>query len=261
MLRAFGVTDKGRVRSTNEDCFGIDADLQLCVVADGMGGHNAGEVASRLAVDAVFEQVAASRDDEPWPFGYEEGLTRRSNILRTAVMDANRRVFEAAAAEPAYAGMGTTIVAVLADAGGVSVAHVGDSRLYSVQGGLVEQVTADDSWTAVMLARDPSIDPAILKTHPMRNALTSVIGSRASVEVHLAERPLRDGECLVLTSDGVHGVVTPEMLADAVVAEPEPERLADALVTLAMEKGSRDNCTALVVRCSAGSAEGDARRA
>ena len=251
MLRAFGVTDKGRVRSTNEDCFGIDAALQLCVVADGMGGHNAGEVASRLAVDAVLEQVATQGAGASWPFGYDENLSRRSNVLRTAVMEANRRVFEAAAAEPAYAGMGTTVVAVLADGVGVTVAHVGDSRLYAVHGSTIEQVTADDSWTAVMLARDPSIDPAILKTHPMRNALTSVIGSRATVDVHVAERPLRAGESLVLTSDGVHGVVTPEMLVEATLAQAEPERLAATLVTLAMEQGSRDNCTALVVQCHA----------
>ena len=103
-----------------------------------------------------------------------------------------------------------------------------------------------------MLARDPSIDAAILKTHPMRNALTSVIGSRATVDVHVVERALRGGESLVLTSDGVHGVVTPEMLVAAVAADADPERVASALVTLAMEQGSRDNCTALVVQCAVG---------
>lgn len=249
MLRAFGVTDKGRVRSTNEDCFGIDADLQLCVVADGMGGHNAGEVASRIAVDAVLACVSTRTPAHDWPYGYDPALSPRANLLRTAVMEANRQVFEAAAAEPEYAGMGTTVVALLADADGVTVAHVGDSRLYAVHDGVVEQVTADDSWTAVMLARDPSIDPAILKTHPMRNALTSVVGSRASVDVHVADRPRRPGEWLVMTSDGVHGVVTEEMLAAAAREAADPARLAGHLVHAAMEQGSRDNCTALVARC------------
>ena len=248
MLRAFGVTDRGHVRPTNEDCFGIDPDLQLCVIADGMGGHNAGEVASRLAVEAVLDYVANNRVTTTWPYGYDSGLSERANLLRTAVQVANTRVFEAAAASSDWTGMGTTIVAMLAWRDVMTVAHVGDSRLYAFGGGAAEQLTADDSWAAVMLARDPLLDPVILKTHPMRNALTSVIGAKSQVDVHVRERALVLDDLLVMTTDGVHGVLSAATLAETCAGSEDLAELAERLVREAMDTGSRDNCTAVVAR-------------
>lgn len=248
MLRAFGVTDKGRVRATNEDCFGINPELQLCVVADGMGGHNAGEVASQMAVDAVLRFIAEYDEDDTWPFGFDPSKSQTSNLLRTAVQMANRRVFQAAAGSSALSGMGTTLVAVLVRGTALSMAHVGDSRLYSLTGGRAEQLTSDDSWAATMLARDPSLDPALLKTHPMRNALTSVIGSRAEVEVHVAERQLDAEDMFLLTTDGVHGVLATPHLEAACEGERDLEGVARRLVQAALDGGSRDNCTAVVAR-------------
>ena len=248
MLRAFGGTDRGHVRPTNEDCFGIDPDLQLCVIADGMGGHNAGEVASRLAVEAVLDYVANNSVTTTWPHGYDSGLSERANLLRTAVQVANTRVFEAAAASSDCTGMGTTIVAMLAGRDVLTVAHVGDSRLYVLRGGAAEQLTADDSWAAVMLARDPSLDPAILETHPMRNALTSVIGAKSQVDVHVGERALTRDDLLVMTTDGVHGVLSAATLAETCAGSEDLQELAGHLVQKAMDTGSRDNCTAVVAR-------------
>ncbi|HUR32298.1 MAG TPA: protein phosphatase 2C domain-containing protein [Vicinamibacterales bacterium] len=248
MLRASGMTDRGRIRPTNEDCFGIDPALQLCVVADGMGGHNAGEVASRMAVEAVLDYVANNAVTTTWPYGYDSSVSERSNLLRTAVQVANARVFEASANSPAYAGMGTTIVAVLLSRNVLTIAHVGDSRLYSLSEGHAEQLTSDDSWAAAMLARDPSLDPAVLKAHPMRNALTSVIGSRPQVDVHVAERTLTVDELLVLTTDGVHGVLGEAMLARACESTGDLQSIACRLVHAAITTGSRDNCTAVVAR-------------
>lgn len=250
MVRASGITDRGRVRPTNEDCFGIDPELQLYVVADGMGGHAAGEVASRLAVETVLDYVADQRVSTTWPYGYDRALSERANLLRTAVQAANTRVFEAAAASSSCSGMGTTIVAALVEGDLLTVAHVGDSRLYALRGGALEQLTDDDSWAAVMLARDPSLDPAILRTHPMRNALTSVIGSQPDVEVHIAERRLTADDVVVLTTDGVHGVLTPSALARACHRADEPRDIAARLVQAALAGGSRDNCTAVVIRYS-----------
>jgi PPM family protein phosphatase len=248
MLRASGVTDRGRIRPTNEDCFGIDPALQLCVVADGMGGHNAGEVASRMAVEAVLDYVANNAVTTTWPFGYDASVSAHGNLLRTAVQVANTRVFEAASASSAFAGMGTTIVAVLACKGLLTIAHVGDSRLYAMAGGRAEQLTSDDSWAAAMLARDPSLDPALLKAHPMRNALTSVIGSRPQVDVHVAQRPLAPDELLVLTTDGVHGVLCDTHMARACHGVADLQDMAERLVRAAISTGSRDNCTAVVAR-------------
>src|SRR3954465_14651185 len=108
MLRAHGITDKGRLRSTNEDCFGIDPHTRLCVVADGMGGHNAGEIASRLAVEAIVDYVGSAAITTVWPFGFDESLSSTGNLLRTAVHVANVHVLEAATAAQEYSGMGTT---------------------------------------------------------------------------------------------------------------------------------------------------------
>ncbi len=248
MLQAFGVTDRGRIRPTNEDCFGIDPGLDLCVIADGMGGHNAGEVASRLAVEAVLDYVANNGVTTTWPYGYDTAISERANLLRTAVQVANTRVFEAAAASPGFAGMGTTIVAALVNQGVLTVAHVGDSRLYAFSGGLAEQLTSDDSWAAVMLARDPSLDRAVLEAHPMRHALTSVVGARAQVDVHVGERPLAVNEMIVLTTDGVHGVLCEAALARECDATANLEEIAARLVQAAITSGSRDNCTALVAK-------------
>ena len=248
MLHASGVTDRGRTRPTNEDCFGIDPALGVCVVADGMGGHNAGEVASRMAVEAILDYVANNEVTTTWPYGYDAGISPRGNLLRTAVHVANTRVFEAATASPSYAGMGTTVVAVMLNRGVLTIAHVGDSRLYSLAGGRAEQLTSDDSWAAVMLARDPSLDPGIINSHPMRNALTSVVGSRSEVDVHVSERLLARDELLLLTTDGVHGVLCESNLARECGPRDDLQDIAARLVHAAITTGSRDNCTAVVAR-------------
>jgi len=127
-LRASGSTDRGRIRPVNEDYFGIDPTLQLFVVADGMGGHNAGEVAARLAVDAMLDFVANRAVTTTWPYGYDSTISATANLLRTAVEVANARVFEAAGNSVQCSGMGTTIVAALVRGEVATIAHVGDSR-------------------------------------------------------------------------------------------------------------------------------------
>ena len=248
MLRAHGVTDKGRVRPTNEDCFAIDEALHLVVVADGMGGHNAGEVASRTAVDAILDYVGnAGTGGDDWPFGFDSSKSRASNVLHTAVHLANARVFDLACATPDYAGMGTTIVAMLIRDQTLSIAHAGDSRLYLCANGALRLLTEDDTWVASVLAKDPSTDPGLLRQHPMRHALTNVVGSRPRTSVHVSEHALRGGERLALTTDGVHGVLEDAQLAEVLEGNSDAKRVAAALVDRALNGGSRDNCTAVVV--------------
>jgi serine/threonine protein phosphatase PrpC len=253
VVRACGVSDAGRVRKTNEDTFVSDPDVRLFAVADGMGGHSAGEVASRLAIEAItgFIRRSAADTDFSWPYGIDDTLSFDGNRLRTAIHLANRRVFRTAESTDDYSGMGTTIVGLLVNGSRMSIGHVGDSRLYLVFNGTLEQVTHDDSWAATILAQDPSLGPAEIAHHPMRNVLTNVLGARDQVDIHLTERPLQGGEVMLLCSDGLHGVLDADALTAILTSAQEVDVVARNLVDAAMERGSRDNVTALVVRYEA----------
>jgi serine/threonine protein phosphatase PrpC len=263
-LCGYGLTDKGRVRPTNEDCFAVREDLGLCVVADGMGGHNAGEIAAQLAVDAVVGFVAAipdrvgagsgsgaDDDVEVWPFGFDRSLSVDGNLLRTAVHLADVRVRDVAMSSCDCAGMGTTIVVARVHQGRLSVAHVGDSRLYVLSGRALRQVTEDDSWMASMIAHEPAADRFFLEHHPMRHALTNAVGTRSRTEVHVAEQPLAGGELLLLTTDGIHATLDIGRMAQIAGQRDQPQAIADALIQAALLRGSCDNCTAVVARCDA----------
>ncbi len=251
MLRAYGSTDKGPLRPINEDCFGIDEHLGLCVLADGMGGHNAGEVAARMAVDAVTDYVrvaileGTTRDDRmSWPFGFEPSLSPAGNLLRTAVLIAHLQILDAAMSVDRYSGMGTTIVVTLVSDGRLSVAHVGDSRLY-LFGPRLRQLTRDDSWMARVLAADSRADRLLLQHHPMRNALTNVVGVGVRTDVHVIEEELRGGARMVLTTDGVHGALD-DGRVEQLLGEGDVQAASRNLVAAALAHGSRDNCTAVV---------------
>jgi protein phosphatase len=243
-LRAFGISDKGRVRPHNEDCFAVDEALGLLVIADGMGGHNAGEVAARMAVDAIVDHVRANADD--WSFGYDDSVSVDANVLRTAIHVANIQILEAAIGVANYSGMGTTIVAARLVGDRLIVAHVGDSRLYLLSNGRLTQITDDDSWVATVLAREPGVDRAVLAYHPMRNALTNVVGARGRTDVHIVERTLTGGDVLLMTTDGVHGVVDDMRLERILKETNSPNAAAKELVAAALARGSRDNNTAIV---------------
>jgi protein phosphatase len=131
----------------------------------------------------------------------------------------------------------------------VAIGHVGDSRLYLLSQGSLKQLTDDDSWVATVLARDPDVSAEQISRHPMRNVLTSVLGAREQVNVHLTERPLRTDDVLLLSSDGLHGVVDANTIQVILTTTPDVEAAAQRLVDAALERKSRDNVTALVVRC------------
>jgi serine/threonine protein phosphatase PrpC len=246
VLRAAGFTDTGRIRPTNEDCFGINEALGLCVVADGMGGHNAGEVASRIAVDAVIDYVRSAGSD--WPFGYVAALSEDANLLRTAIQIANLQILEAALTTNDYAGMGTTIVAARVTAGRVAIAHAGDSRLYLLNSRGLRQMTNDDSWVATILASNPAVDALLLSHHPMRNALTNAVGTCARTDVHVVEETLTGDDLLLLTTDGVHGVMDHRRIRELLTGHDDPATIVARVVAAAIARGSDDNCTAIVAR-------------
>lgn len=253
MIRAKGVSDTGRVRKVNEDRFVSDTTLRLFAVADGMGGHQAGEVASELAIEALtsFIRLSVSDEDLTWPYGIDPTLSFDGNRLRTAICLANRRVFRAAETSDDYAGMGTTLVGVLVDEGQVAVGSVGDSRIYLLTRGTLEQLTVDDSWAATILAQDPTLKPEEIAQHPMRNVLTNVLGARETVTVHLTERTLAPGDTLLLCSDGLHGVLSTATLQE-VLGRADFDSIPQTLIDMALAQGTRDNLTALVVRHESG---------
>jgi protein phosphatase len=212
-----------------------------------MGGHNAGEVASHLAVDMIVGCVRDGRRED-WPFGFDATLSESGNLIRTAIQMANEHVLETAATSEAYTGMGTTIVAALLSGDRVSIGHVGDSRLYLYTEGHLRRLTNDDSWVASVMAKDPNVDPAVLKHHPMRNVLTNVLGARSRTDIHVAEHQLKDGDLLLLTTDGVHGALDDGQLERLLGEGDDLGRVASSIVVAAIGHGSRDNCTAVVAK-------------
>ena len=250
MLRASAVSDVGRVRKTNEDAYVADLGVSLFCVADGMGGHDAGEVASALAIESItaFIRRSARDPDFTWPYGIDRQLSYDANRLRTAVQLANRRIFRAAERNLDYNGMGTTTVGALVSGERMSVAHVGDSRLYLIRNNAIQQLTDDDSWAATILAHDPKLNATDIAKHPMRNVLTNVLGARDQVDVHVSEHSLEPDDVVLLCSDGLHGVLDDAMLAAIASAERDVEQATRTLVDAALEGGSRDNVTALVFR-------------
>lgn len=250
MLTAHGVTNTGSVRKTNEDALFWDAELGLFLVADGMGGHNAGEVASSLAVEAIRGFLSRSRESEEftWPYGLDPVLSFHGNRLMTAIKLANRRVFKAGESRDEYTGLGTTVVAALIEDDQLTFSGVGDSRIYAFGGDGLHQITEDDSWIATVLARDPGKDEAALASHPMRHVLTNVLGARDQMDMDVSERVLANGETLLLCSDGLHGALEDKVLADVLGSGKTVAEMADELVRLALARDGSDNITALVVR-------------
>lgn len=237
VLESFASSDRGCVRSNNEDCWLVRPELGLYVVADGMGGARAGERASQMAVETVAEVVRTAP-------------SRNSQVLLRAVEEANRRVLEASKSDPDLEGMGTTLVAALETDAGLDIASVGDSRAYLLDDSGFRAITDDQTWVNEV-GRPLGLDEEALRTHPMRHVLTMAIGASAPLAVNYYSVPL-SGRCLVLIcSDGLHGVVEGGRLEqilkggrDGVSLQESCQRLIDA----AKEAGGPDNITVVLVR-------------
>ena len=246
-VRAVGYTDTGPVRAANEDALCIDGGLGLFAVADGMGGHRAGEVASHLAIEALVDQVAASRRPGfAWPYGHDNARAAAANELEHAVRAANDRVVEAGERDPELSGMGTTLTALAVGPGHVAIASVGDSRGYLVRDGAVRQLTHDDTWLASVLGRDAA-RAAAARAHPMRHVLTCIVGARDGASPEVLSHEARPGDVFVLTTDGLHNVVDDDTIG-RLATEGTLEQAAARLVNEALTRRTTDNATAVVIR-------------
>lgn len=230
------LSDAGRVRKENQDaCLALRGPTgeQLLLVADGMGGHKGGAEASRLLVDGVRERF---RSAAVWDL----------NTLQDAITEGNARIHRAASADVALAGMGTTAVAVLFGGKGSDawVAHVGDSRAYRLRDERIERLTEDHS-TVAALVRRGAISEEQAAAHPRRNEISRSVGAEPNVEIEVAPLDVRVGDCLMLCSDGLSGVVGDQQIADALRLLP-PREAVPHLVSAANENGGPDNVTVMV---------------
>ncbi len=235
MLESCALTDPGKVRSANQDCFRIVPELGLYLLADGMGGARGGERASQMAVEAVAEILRKSPH-------------RDAAALLDAVEEANQRVLSEAMRNPRLEGMGTTLVAALeTQENDIAIASVGDSRAWLLESGKLRAITEDQTWVQEV-GRTLGLDESSLKTHPMRHVLTMAVGVGAAIRIRYYAVALQPDAVMMLSSDGLHGVVPLEEMERIL---KEPRTLQDAcgeLVSAAHAAGSPDNVTVLLIR-------------
>ena len=230
-VRVGARTDVGRVREGNEDAYILD--FPLFGVADGMGGHLAGDVASSTAVDSIVE---AAHADSPTD----------TRSLAALVRGANEAIFERAGSDPSLRGMGTTCTLVLLDDGRIHLAHVGDSRAYIVRDGRLEQLTEDHTLVNRMV-REGRIQAEEATHHPQRSILTRALGVDPSVDVDTATLDVKEGDRILLCSDGLSSIVEESVISDVLTSENDPQSTADRLVGLANDAGGEDNITVLIL--------------
>ncbi len=237
-LQMSGRTDTGCAREHNEDQIAWDASAGLALLADGMGGHNAGEVASALAISLLHPLL---RDLPADVLEQEVGM-------QNAVADANMEILQKAGSDAIYNGMGTTLALVLFRAAGVMVAHVGDSRVYRLRGGRLEQLTADHSLLQELVAGGfMTADEAAQAVN--KNVITRALGIEPTVEVEVHHHEIQTGDVYLLCSDGLNDMVTDNAIAQLLLNNMDNlEAAADALVAEANRCGGNDNISVILVR-------------
>ncbi len=244
-----GVSDVGRVRTNNEDCYKIVELLNLFVLSDGMGGEVHGEIASAMAVETVVKHcLKADSNPAAQVIGAVQPYwSARTKHLATAVHLANRTIFKAAEKDPDHRGMGATLTAAWIDGAKLSIAHVGDSRAYLLRSGSLLQLTRDHSLVAEQVRRG-ILTAAEAEESNMQSVLLRALGAQAAIEVDAEEHTLFPRDVLLLCSDGLTRMVTEPEIAGTLQAETDHARAAEKLVALANERGGPDNITVLTVR-------------
>lgn len=240
----------GLRRAENEDSYCVRPDLGLYMVADGMGGHAAGEVASRLAVETVEAFVADTRNadiNRTWPFPFDRTLSLDGNRVSAALRLANRRIAAAMDANDSLRGMATTAAVVLVGPATAVVAHVGDSRIYLNRAGRLDQLTQDHSWVSEQV-RAGVMTEADARRHPWRNVVTRALSGGDDPDVEIAEIEVKGGDELVLCSDGLSSVVPMSGLQTIVNGAASLEAACQALISAANDAGGPDNITVAVLK-------------
>lgn len=248
---AWGLTDVGLQREHNEDSFVVLKEYDLYVVADGMGGHRAGDVASKLATETISEFFrSTANDDVTWPFHFDANLSEEENRLLTGIRVANRQIFERSTRSREFHGMGTTVVGAMFSArkGRMYIGHVGDSRCYRIRSGQIQLLTRDHSLFNDYLLAMPDLTEEQRRELP-KNVITRALGMQDQVAVDLQHDEAQAGDVYVLCSDGLSGMVTDEEIL-SIVQTAAPAAMQEAprkLIERANERGGEDNVTAVVI--------------
>jgi len=247
-MEAWGQSSRGLVRPNNEDFFHIDPNNGLIVVADGMGGHNAGEIASRIAVESLHSYLTE----------HQTGLEDPAALLETSIQHANSKVYRLSRENSHWQGMGTTLTAVLERAGRVLIGHIGDSRLYLWREGNMERLTTDHSVVEEMMAKG-LISEIESQSHPYRHMLTRALGMDIEVTVDISEMQTQPGDKLLLCTDGLTNHVRDEEISNILTRSLAPDQAGVCLIELALARGGLDNITIIIADIGQETQRGETR--
>jgi protein phosphatase len=248
-VRFAGDTNVGMKRAHNEDSFYLPESERLAIVADGMGGHASGEVASRMAVETIAGFFRATQEEQQltWPFKMDRGHRYDVNRMVTAIKLANLKIHEQAQKDPQCHGMGTTVVATLFADDALIVGHVGDSRLYRLRDGTFEQITEDHSLLNDYI-KIKRLSPEEIASFPHKNVIVRALGMKDSVQVDIHIDNPRLGDIYVLCSDGLSGMVKDHEISEVADAEVDLDNVCERLIGMANKNGGLDNITVVVIR-------------
>ena len=250
-IRYAAKTDVGMKRTHNEDYFSLIEDEQLFIVADGMGGHASGEVASKMAAETISEFYQRTKDAEAtWPFKMDRSLSYTENRLVCSIKLANLRIYETSCRDIRYKGMGTTIVSSLICGDKVYIGHVGDSRCYRLRGDKIDQLTRDHSLLEDYKEAKPDMSDEEERNFPHKNVITRALGMRETVQVDIRAYKIEPNDIYILCSDGLSGMVTDEGIRGVLKGSKSLERAVAELVDQANRSGGTDNITTLLLECT-----------
>lgn len=250
-LEFAGITDVGRVREKNEDAIAISEEFQFAVLADGMGGYNGGEVASEMAVSGIKEILEKGLRRNLFPFFWRRSLSVR-HLLEDAIREVNQRIYQKAHSNPHYYGMGTTLAAAVFHGDRITIAHIGDSRIYRLRKGQLEQLTRDHTWVQEQIDLGwMSEDEAQVSDH--KNLLTRALGVQENVEAHINDLEMHADDLFLLCSDGLTDMLSPRNIKH--IYQESAEHLAPMcqhLFQAANSAGGHDNISIISVRVVSG---------
>jgi serine/threonine protein phosphatase PrpC len=252
-IRYAAKTDVGMKRTHNEDYFSLIEDEQLFLVADGMGGHASGEVASKMAAETIGEFYQRTREDEDatWPYKMDRSLSYIENRLVCGVKLANLRIYETSNRDLRYKGMGTTIVSCLVYHDKIYIGHVGDSRVYRIRDGQIALLTRDHSLLEDYKEAKPDMTEEEERNFPHKNVITRALGMRETVQVDIRGHQIKSNDVYILCSDGLSGMLEQPQICDIANRAKSLERAVAELVDAANRNGGTDNVTTLLLQCIA----------